>query len=60
MSEMLVRYERDEVELDIPDAVEIGVVQSRLRSFTGIPSEAVAVKVGQGHKSVGRLVVGIS
>ena len=38
---MRVIWEREEVEFDM-EAVEVGAVQSRLKSFMGIPSEATA------------------
>ncbi len=50
---MLVIFGRDEVELDSAGAVEVGTVQARLKSFLGVPHDAVAivegVKVGPEH-----------
>ena len=43
---MLVIYGRDEVELDTAGAVEVGAVQGRLKSFMGIPHDAVALVDG--------------
>jgi len=39
---MQVIYGRDEVELDEPDGVEVGVIQARLKSFFSLPADATA------------------
>ena len=50
---MQVVYERDEVELDMPDGLEVGAIQRRLKRFMGIPRDAYSIvdglKVGPDH-----------
>src|SRR5271166_2636164 len=43
---MLVRYGLDEVELDTEGAVEAKGVRRKLRSFMGIPQNAIAIVDG--------------
>ncbi len=43
---MLVIYDREAIELDIPDAVEVRAIQGRLKSCMGIHNDAVALVNG--------------